>query len=241
MKTIFFYLIALMVLVSCQSEKVKNEAYAIDPYNKEIIADEIIQGSSYTYILAGEEDLQYWVAVSKADVKKGNTYYYSEVMEMNDFHSKELNRTFESIFFVGNLSEKPIPAGGQSMQMPKHEGHSHTESPKVTQGEVIQPVDGSISLAELYQKRKELDGKSVKIAGEVVKYNPGIMGKNWVHIQDGTGVDEFFDLTITTQDMVSPGDIVLFEGTIVLNKDLGSGYFFEILMEDAKGSRLSIH
>lgn len=241
MKTIFFYFIAFMLLVSCQSEKVKNEAYAIDPYNKEIIADEVIQGSSYTYILAGEEDLQYWVAVSKADVKKGNTYYYSEVMEMNNFHSKELNRTFESIFFVGNLSEKPIPASGQSLQMPNHEGHSHTESPKVTKGEIIQPVDGSISLAELYQKRKEFDGKSVKIAGEVVKYNPGIMGKNWVHIQDGTGVDEFFDLTVTTQDMVSPGDIVLFEGTIVLNKDLGSGYFFEILMEDAKGSRLSIH
>lgn len=241
MKTYIFFLATLLFITSCQSEKVKTVDYSVDPYNKEIVADEVIQGSSYTYILAGEKDMQYWIAVSKSDVKKGNTYFYSEVMEMNDFHSKELNRTFESIFFVGNLSTQPIPSSGQAMQMPKEDGHHHHETAKPLTEEIVQPVDGSISLAELYEKRDELAGKTVKVAGEVVKYNPGIMGKNWVHIQDGTGVGEFFDLTITTQDMVSPGDIVLFEGTIVLNKDLGSGYFFEILMEEAKGSRLSLH
>jgi hypothetical protein len=66
------------------------------------------------------------------------------------------------------------------------------------------------------------------------------MSRNWVHIQDGTGTEEFFDLTVTTQDMVSPGDIILFEGKITLQKDFGSGYYYEILMEEAKASKLSL-
>ena len=60
------------------------------------------------------------------------------------------------------------------------------------------------------------------------------MGKNWVHLQDGTGEPGNDDLLVTTQEEVAVGDVVVFEGTIVLNKDFGSGYSYEILMEEAK-------
>jgi hypothetical protein len=67
-----------------------------------------------------------------------------------------------------------------------------------------------------------------------VKFSGGIMNRNWVHIQDGTKDNGKFDLTVTTQDSVKVGDVVIFEGKIALNKDIGAGYFYEILMEDAK-------
>ena len=58
------------------------------------------------------------------------------------------------------------------------------------------------------------------------------MGKNWVHIQDGSGED--LDLTVTTQESVKIDSVVTFEGVISLNVDLGSGYLFEVMMEKAK-------
>ena len=60
------------------------------------------------------------------------------------------------------------------------------------------------------------------------------MGKNWIHIQDGSGDSNNFDLTITTQDQAKVGDVVTFEGTIGTKKDFGYGYLYEVIMEDAK-------
>ena len=60
------------------------------------------------------------------------------------------------------------------------------------------------------------------------------MGRNWVHLQDGTGDADNYDLTVTTNDDASVGDVATFEGTIALKKDFGSGYFYEVIMEQAK-------
>ena len=75
--------------------------------------------------------------------------------------------------------------------------------------------------------------KEAEIQGVVVKVNNDIMGKNWVHIQDGTSDNNNFDLTITTQDRVNKGDEVTFKGKIILNKDFGAGYSYDVIMTDA--------
>jgi len=163
------------------------------------------------------------------------------VMEMENFQSKELDRFFEIIYFVGNLSDMPIPASGQAAAQSMAPATTGMR-PDISRSDVvIEPVEGSISLAELWEKRETYENQIVKVVGQVAKYNPGIMSRNWVHIQDGTGSEEFFDLTITTQDMVSPGDVVLFEGKIALKKDFGAGYFYEIIMEEAKATVVSVY
>ena len=58
------------------------------------------------------------------------------------------------------------------------------------------------------------------------------MGINWVHIQDGSDPDKELDLTVATQADIPVGALVEIEGTIVLNKDFGSGYFYDIIMEN---------
>ena len=60
------------------------------------------------------------------------------------------------------------------------------------------------------------------------------MGKNWIHIQDGTEFEDGFDLTVTTSGTATMGEIVTFEGKISLDKDFGYGYSYAVLMEDAK-------
>jgi hypothetical protein len=60
------------------------------------------------------------------------------------------------------------------------------------------------------------------------------MEKNWFHIQDGTSNEGEFDLTITSlEEEIKLDEVITFEGTIVLNKDFGYGYKYDILLEDA--------
>jgi len=197
--------------------------------SRKALVEEVLQTNSYTYLRVDENGNQSWLAVAKQEIKTGTTVYYKPDLEMNNFESKELNRTFESIFFVSSFSDKPLNGTRPSMMLGS-KGHKTTE-PK-TNISVEQPK-GSQSIANLSADRASYEGKVVTIRGQVTKYNGGIMKRNWVHIQDGTKDGQTYDLTITTNDEVSIDDIVTFKGKIVLNKDFGAGYKYDIIMEEA--------
>jgi len=94
----------------------------------------------------------------------------------------------------------------------------------------------AITVAELFAKNLSLDNKPVRVHAKVVKVLTGIMGKNWVHVRDGSGSTEKNDndLAVTTQDNAKLGSVVLVEGTAHAEKDFGSGYKFSVIVEDAK-------
>ncbi len=94
--------------------------------------------------------------------------------------------------------------------------------------------DTIITIAELFANKDDYANKTVKVKGEVKKFNSKIMGKNWIHIQDGTEHLGENDLTVTSQMEAKKGDIIIIEGKIILDKDFGSGYFYKIIMEDGK-------
>lgn len=96
---------------------------------------------------------------------------------------------------------------------------------------VISPSKGGISIADLYKNRNNYANKKVRVKGKVVKVNNEVMDKNWVHIQDGTNDSGNFDLTVTTLELAKIDDVIEFEGTIILNKDFGAGYVYELIME----------
>jgi len=91
-----------------------------------------------------------------------------------------------------------------------------------------------ITIADLLASKSSYGGKKVKVKGKVVKYNAAIMGKNWLHIQDGSEEDGKSDLTITTDMTTEVGKVITVEGVITLDKDIGPGYFYAIIMEEAK-------
>ena len=92
------------------------------------------------------------------------------------------------------------------------------------------------TVAEIVAKAAELKDKPVRVSGKVVKYSPEIMGKNWVHLRDGTGAatDNSNDVLVTTATQVKLGDVVTVTGVVRTNKDFGSGYAYKVLIEDAK-------
>jgi hypothetical protein len=191
-----------------------------------VTVEEVIQATSYTYLRVKEGNEEYWIATVKEDLEVGSKYSFGEALEMNNFRSKELDRTFETILFVSDEAEPDAgqPAGMGAPAMGKPQVEKKTE-------EVIAQSDGGISIGELYKNRDKYANKKVRVKGKVVKVNPEVMDRNWIHLQDGTSDAGSFDLTVTSLEMANVDDIVEFEGTIILNKDFGAGYVYELIME----------
>ena len=99
----------------------------------------------------------------------------------------------------------------------------------------IARAEGGQTVAEIFAGKDQLAGQTVVFRGKVVKTNPNIMGKNWLHVRDGSGVEGSNDLTVTTGDAApNVGDTVVVTGPVVLNKDFGMGYTYDVIIEDAQ-------
>ena len=234
MKLNTFLILSLMLMLaaSCQTSTNNNKTNEnLAPNVHKITAQEVIQSTNYTYVRVSEDGKESWIAITKQEVEAGKLYYYVPNIEMNNFTSKELNRTFPSIWFVSRFTPTPILATGKSAGTITPQGK---QPPVAKAGIKVAPAKGGITIAELYAKKDSYTGKSIKIKGEVVKFNKQIMGKNWFHIQDGTNSNGSFDLTITTDEMVKVGDVVTVEGIIAVNKDFGYGYSYDIILENGK-------
>jgi len=150
---------------------------------------------------------------------------------MTNFTSKELNRTFPSIIFASKFSSDAIGSVEKSANSAPANGK---KAAIAKEGIKIEKAKGGITIAELFSAKETYGGKMVRIKGEVVKFNAQIMGKNWIHIQDGTNSNGAFDLTITSAEEVKVGDVITFEGVIALKKDFGAGYAYDVILEEGK-------
>lgn len=237
MKLHFFLAVLFLIAASCGFRKPGNRADSdisrkaeISNTNSHVVTvTEFIQTSNYTYLKLKEGNREYWAATSRFEAKTGQTYYYNQSMEMKDFKSRELNRTFSSIWFLEGLSDKPVQA-----QNPRTLTTIGRQIVNRVPNISVRPAAGGITIAKLMSDKMQYANKKVIISGQVVKFNPEIMNKNWVHIQDGTEASGEYDLVVTTKDMVKPGDVVTFEGVIETDKDFGYGYKYDVIMEDAK-------
>lgn len=239
MKLNLFLIIIFLIVTSCGFNKPGSQSVSSTPESKEInenvssshvvTLSEIIQTSSYSYVKLKEGSKEYWAALPTFDGKIGQTYYYNQGMEMKDFKSKELNRTFSSIWFIEGLADKPIAA--QNPHTITTTGRQIVNRvPNIT----VKPAEGGITISKLMAEKSLYANKKVIICGQVVKFSPEIMNKNWVHLQDGTEAAGGYDLVVTTNEVVKPGDEVTFEGVIATDKDFGYGYKYDVIMEDAK-------
>ena len=204
--------------------------------NHKIVVTEVLQTSNYTYLHGKENDSEKWLAVPTMEANIGGTYSYSGGLPMTQFTSKELKRTFDVVYFLGGVTEEGANKS-DSIGAASHHGDGPVYKRTVTQEvkkeiKIDIPKD-CITIADLFSKKESYEGKTVKIKGQVTKFNAQIMYKNWIHLQDGTDYNGKFDLIITTAKEVKVGDTVTLEGIISLNKDFGYGYNFDIMMENA--------
>lgn len=219
--------LSIFLFNSCEKEKEQpNTTSAQVPAGVHAVkALESMDASDYTYINVEENGKQYWVAVPKMQVNIGDKYFFSKSMEMKNFKSETLNRSFESILFVEDFR----------MEMQQQTGMQHPVPTTAKEGKInIQKLKDGKSIAEIFGGMNNLNGKNVKVRGKVMKFNEGIMGTNWIHIQDGTSSQNDYDLLVTSDTPVEVGQIIIAEGMLVTNKDFGSGYSYKALIEKAK-------
>lgn len=227
-------------MTSCQSGQKSGTDNKTQPDIHTAVVLEVLQAGQYTYLRVKEGEAELWLAVTAISAEVGKTYYYKDGMEMTNFHSKELNRDFATVYFIDAISTDPnMPSNNQNVavnnnasgagDMAGKGGKPTIEKQKVN----VTPASGGITIAELFSKKDQYAGKTVKIKGQVTKFSPEIMNTNWIHIQDGTESGGEFDLTITSALAVQVGNVVIVEGKISLDKDFGFGYFYKVIMEDA--------
>jgi hypothetical protein len=99
----------------------------------------------------------------------------------------------------------------------------------------IAPDRKATTVAAVWKARTSLAGKQVTLRGKVVKYNGGILGVNWIHLQDGSGnaADGSNDITVTSDSECKVGDVISVTGTVAIDKDLGAGYKYPVIIERA--------
>lgn len=195
---------------------------------------EVKDVESYTYLRLRTTNGETWAAVQKASVKKGDKVTIENVMVMNNFESKSLKKTFPTILFgtLGGAGENA--AGAANNPAAAHSAPAKT--PDVGDVHVAKASGANAqTVAEIAAKGAELKDKTVLVRGKVVKYNAGIMGKNWVHLRDGSGsaASDTNDILVTTKGTAKVGDVVTAKGIVHTNKDFGAGYSYKVLIEEA--------
>ncbi len=198
---------------------------------------ETMNAGGYTYVCLEKNGQKTWVAVPEMAVTVGETIAFQPGAEMTNFTSKTLKRTFERIIFsVGPLAK----AGGDKAASVKQHG-SKAVAAGATEKITVEKAAGAnaYTIAEIFSKKTSLNKRKVVLRGKVVKFSSGIMGKNWIHLQDGTGNEQkgTNKLVVTSQDSASVGDVVTVTGTIYKNKDFGAGYKYDVIMEEASIQR----
>jgi hypothetical protein len=207
-------------------------AQGVESVTGEVV--ETMDASTYTYLRVKTDKGDIWAATATTPLKVGDRVTVPLESEMRQFHSATLNRDFPLIYFVTQIGKD-----GQPAPPPLAVGHGSgggSSSSATVAVKAMAPPPGGSSIADVWARRAALAGKTVTINGTVVKFNGGILGRNWVHIQDGSGQasDGTHDITVTTDAPVKLGDVVTVTGKVAVDKDFGAGYAYKVMVEDAK-------
>jgi hypothetical protein len=192
----------------------------------EVLETQNVDG--YTYLRLKTKEGETWAAVPTTTVKKGAQVTIGNAMTMEDFESKTLKKKFDKIVFGQIVDPNAKPAAAQGAAPAAMAAAPVAKVAKATGPDAR-------TVAEVVKGKAALKDKSVLVRGQVVKVNTGILGKNWLHLQDGSGsaTDGTNDILVTTKDQAAIGDIVNAKGTVRTDVTLGSGYAYAVLIEDA--------
>ena len=183
---------------------------------------------SYTYLRLKTAQGEVWAAVPTTSARKGAQVTIGNPTVMENFESKTLNKRFDKIVFGQVVEPGAKPAARHGTLPAVAGGEAQVKVAKATGADAK-------TIAEIVTGRTALKDKTVLVRGRVVKASLGILGKNWLHLQDGSGTAAVGsnDILVTTKDEAAVGDIVTARGTVRTDVTVGPGYAYAVLIEDA--------
>lgn len=209
----------------------------------EVLSGKVLQtmnSGGYTYVsIQKKNNDKVWVAVPETAAKVGSQMSFQGGMEMVNFESKSLKRKFDKIVFANGVVSDAQAKGTAAepskdkAASPGSKGATAAKDSKISVSKATGP--NAATVQEAFANSAKLNKKKVVIRGKVVKVSAQIMGKNWIHIQDGTGSQSAgnHNLVCTSKDMVEVGDVVTMSGVLAKDKDFGGGYKYAAIVEEA--------
>ena len=189
---------------------------------------DVITAAGFTYAEVDTGKEKIWAAGPVTPLKTGDMISFSTQMPMQNFHSKSIGRDFPVIYFINRyITDKGASATTSTTASPHGQAK---QQQKIQPIKGINKVEGGNTIAEIYTDKSNLNGKTIRVRGQVTRFTGNILGKNWLHIRDSSTLD---DLTITTNGKTVVGDVVIAEGKLELDKDYNYGYFYPVILEDA--------
>lgn len=197
-----------------------------------VVVNEVITASRYVYLNVTEAGKQFWIATAKKEIQIGETYFYKRPLLKTNFESKEHQRVFDTIYLVTSLVSKNHGDNSNSLNESESQKQelATTKEEIPTHTEEIIEHKGSVLIAEIKANPEEYAGKTVQVTGKCVKINPGIMNRNWIHLQDGSKND--FDMVVTSNTFVAEGTVVTMKALVSLDRDFGAGYKYALILEN---------
>ncbi len=242
MKLLVTGAVVALCLVSAQAglaakkEAAKKETKTQEQPDASGLSGKVVQtmnSGGYTYVEIENKGKKLWVAIGETKIKKGDMVTFKPGAVMENFESKTLKRKFDRIIFSEGLATPGAAAAEPKPTGSKDKAVATKENVKVEKAAGA----NAYTVEDLYKKRAALNNKPVTVKGKVVKVSMGIMQRNWIHIQDGTGNaskgTHNLVVTSTAQNVPAKGDVVTASGTFIKDKDFGSGYKYEAIIENA--------
>ncbi|HYU24575.1 MAG TPA: nucleotide-binding protein [Thermoanaerobaculia bacterium] len=223
MKTLMILLMAA-ALAACAKPAAAPSKASAQKLQGQVL--ETLNSGGFTYVRLKTGAGETWMVTSPVDVKVGSEVSVSSAMTVEKFESKSLHRTFDNIVFGSIDGAAPT-------------AHASAPSPMKDVGDVkVDKAEGSDAktIAEIWASKGALKDRRVVVRGKVVKFLPSIMGKNWMHVRDGSGTrgkgDD--DIAVISDDQATVGSVVTLTGTVRLDKDFGAGYQYPVIIDGAK-------
>lgn len=193
---------------------------------------ETVDAGAYTYVLIAAKEGDQWAAIVKTSLRRGAKVAVHQETVMENFESKALRRTFDRVVF-GSL-ENGTPSSDPHAGMT-----GRAQAPAMPVKPVVKAEGPEArTVAEVFAQSTQLKNKTVVVRGRVVKYSANILGSNWLHLRDGSGSGSSKgkndDITVTTADVAAVGDVISVRGTVVLDRNIGAGYFYPVLLDRAR-------
>lgn len=216
----YIILVAALVFTGCSSDK--DTAEGQKPVHHKGTVLEIIPAAGYIYLNIEEGDSTFWISTTDTWVKPGAEVTFLEDIWMENFKSEVLDRSFDKILFAQAVSVT-------------NPGELDKDKQHVSDMDVSTVEDaGVVTIADLFTRKQEFAGKKVTILGNAVKVSENILDNNWVHVTDGTEGEGHSTVIFASPDQtITAGQNVIASGIVTLDKDLGFGYFYEVLIENA--------
>jgi hypothetical protein len=225
---------AVAALAACAKQSAAPQAAKATPQQGTIkgTVAETIHSGGFTYVRLKTASGESWMVTGPVDVKVGSDVSVKTSMTVDNFESKSLNRTFPHMIFGSIEGATPLAGAADHAEAMASQAATDTASTKVEKAE----GSDARTVAEIWATKSALKDRRVVVRGKVVKFLPSIMGKNWLHVRDGSGTrakgDD--DIAVISDDTTTVGSIVTVTGTVRLDKDFGAGYQYPVIIEDAK-------